>query len=184
MTTLLLGSSSVKQVVLINLAKTLLVDLWYLKLWMGTEAFEDSVDLVTDTDGLDHALAKTTNRQAGKGRVVAIQASDHVLLQKCPVDFALNIVSMQEMDPPVISAYFDDLYAIASQRPLVFYCCNRVEKTLPDGTVTRFHEYPWQTNNQVLWDDLCPWHQRYYTFKPPFYRPYDGPIRHRLVVMS
>jgi hypothetical protein len=29
-------------------------------------------------------------------------------------------------------------------------------------------------------DELCPWHLKYYSTKPPFYHDYDGPIRHRL----
>ncbi len=150
MTTLLLASGSASQVVLINLTKTLLVDIWYLKLWMGAEAFESSVDLVTDEDSLARALAKPTTNEAG-GRVVAIQASDRKLLRNCPVDVALNIASMQEMNPLVIAAYFDDMRAIASQRQLVFYCCNREEKTLPDGTVTRFAAYPWTKATRFSW---------------------------------
>jgi hypothetical protein len=181
MTALLLGSDSANRVVLINLTKTLLVDLWYLKLWMGEEAFESSVDLVTDEEGLLRALAKPMTM--GR-RVVAIQASDHRLLRQCPVDIALNIASMQEMNPPVIAAYFDDMRAITSQRNLVFYCCNREEKMLPDGTVIRFAAYPWHEADQILVDGLCPWHQFYYVLRPPFfYRPFDGPVRHRLVIL-
>jgi putative sugar O-methyltransferase len=184
MTALLLASGSANRVVLINLTKTLLVDLWYLKLWMGEEVFESSVDLATDDENLARALAKPATNEAGWGRVVAIQASDRKLLRNCPVDIALNIASMQEMNPQVIAAYFDDLRAIASQRQLVFYCCNREEKTLPDGTVTRFAAYPWHEGDQILVDELCPWHQKYYAFRPPFYRSYDGPIRHRLLTLA
>jgi hypothetical protein len=180
MTTLLLESSSAGQVIMINLTKTLLVDLWYLKLWMGTEVFESSVDLVTDEASLSKALAKSLTNAAG-GRVIAIQASNHELLQNCPVDLAMNIASMQEMNPPVTAAYFDDLRVIASRKDLTFYCCNRDVKTLPDGTVSKFNEYPWRASDRVLVDELCPWHQQYYTIRPPFYRSYDGPIRHRLV---
>jgi hypothetical protein len=180
MTTLLLASGSAGRVILVNLTKTLLVDLWYLKVWLGEEKYESQVTLVTDAEGLDRALAKPADI-SGVGHVIAIQASDHALLRRCPVDIALNIVSMQEMDPPVIADYFDDLRSIASKRQVTFYCCNREEKTLPDGVVTRFSEYPWHSGDQVMVDELCPWHQHYYTFKIPPYQPYDGPIRHRLV---
>ena len=158
----------------------MLVDLWYLKLWMGEEVFDSNVVVVTIEAGLASALAKPIPEG---GQVIAIQAEDHELLRLCPVGLTLNIASMQEMNPPIIKAYFDDMRAIASNQQLIFYCCNREEKILPDGTVTKFNEYPWRANDQILIDELCPWHQRYYSFIPPFYRPFDGSIRHRLVTL-
>jgi len=184
MTALLLASNSASRVVLVNLSKTLLVDLWYLKLWMGAENFEKSVDLVTGEDALLGLLEKPSDVSAREGKVIAIQAKDHMLLRYLPLTMAVNIASMQEMDPPVIAEYFNDLRNTQGNQPLVFYCCNRVEKFLPDGTITRFTSYPWSTNDNVLVDELCPWHQYYYSFFPPFFRPYDGPIRHRLVVLD
>ena len=182
MTSLLLGSCSAGRVILINLSKTLLVDLWFLRLWMGNQMFDSSVDRVTNPEEMSAAFDKTAG--SGFGRGIAIQAMDHQLLRECPANFVVNIASMQEMDPPVIAAYFDDFRSMASQRKLMFYCCNREEKYLPDGTITRFSDYPWASGDQILADELCPWHQQYYSFKPPFFRPYDGPIRHRLAVMS
>ena len=136
---------------------------------------------MTDEKALAQALAKRESGiPLGRG-VIAIQAADHKLLRACPVDVALNIASMQEMDPSDISAYFDDLRAIASHRQLALYCCNREQKRLPDGEVTRFAEYPWCSNDKIVVDELCPWHQQYYVCRPPAYRLYDGPIRHRLV---
>jgi hypothetical protein len=87
------------------------------------------------------------------------------------------------MDPPIIEAYFRDLRAISKRRELFFYSCNREEKILPDGTVTRFSEYPWHAKDQIIVDALCPWHQETYSYKPPFYWPYDGPIKHRLAIL-
>lgn len=182
MTSLLLASRSSGRVILVNLTKTLMVDLWFLRLWMGDQVFDTSVDLVTNPEELSTALGKPAG--AGFGRVIAIQAVDHKLLRECPANFAINIASMQEMDPPVIAAYFDDLRFIAGRQKLMFYCCNREEKSLPDGTLTRFCDYPWAVGDEILSDELCPWHQEYYSFKPPFFRPYDGPIRHRLAVMT
>ena len=181
MSTLLLASKSAGRVVLVNLTKTLLVDLWYLKLWMGAVDFEISVDLVVDEEGLARVLDKSKSLGSGVQQIIVIQASDHKLLQNCPIDVVLNIASMQEMDPPVVEAYFDDMRAIAFKRDLLFYCCNREEKKLPDGTVTRFADYPWRDDDQILVDGLCSWHQYYYSTRPPFYRPYDGPHMHRLV---
>ena len=51
---------------------------------------------------------------------------------------AININSMQEMNPPEVARYF----AFMRGRVEHFYCCNRVSKTLPDGTVTEFTAYP------------------------------------------
>ena len=181
MTTLLLASGTCRRVIAVNLSKTLLVDLWYLRLWMGGSAFQASVDLVTDEPGLGRALA---DNGRGPHRVIAIRASDSRLLRECPIDLAINIASMQEMDPPVTAAYFSELRAAAAGRAVTFYCCNREEKTLPDGTVARFASYPWRPDDEVLVDELCPWHQEYYATRPPFYRPYDGPIRHKLVVFG
>jgi hypothetical protein len=181
-TSLLLASRSAGRVILVNLTKTLMVDLWFLRLWMGDRVFDTSVDLVTNTEDLSTALNKSTSAEFG--RIIAIRAMDHQLLRQCSANFAVNIASMQEMDPPVIAAYFDDLRCIAGNQKLMFYCCNREEKNLPDGTITRFSDYPWTEGDEIHADELCPWHQQYYLFKPPFFRPYDGPIRHRLAVMT
>jgi hypothetical protein len=182
---LLLGSGSAGRVVLVNLSRTLLVDLWYLKLCLGAEAFGRQTVLVSGAGDLAAALARPPAE--GGPAVVAVQAADHELLRHCPLDVAFNIVSMGEMDPAVTEAYFADLRAVAAAQPgreLAFYCCNREEKTLPDGTVTRFADYPWREEDDALVDELCPWHQRYYAFRPPFYFPYDGPIRHRLAILA
>ena len=182
MTSLLLASRSAGRVILVNLTKTLMVYLWFLKLWMGDQVFGMSVDLATNPEELSTALGKPAD--AGFGRVIAIQAMDHQLLRECPPDFGVNIASMQEMDPPVIAAYFDDFRSIAGHKKLMLYCCNREEKSRPDGTITRISDYPWDASDEIFDYELCPWHQQYYSFKAPFLRPYDGPIRHRLAVMT
>jgi hypothetical protein len=181
----LLGSGSAGRVVLVNLTRTLLVDLWYMRLWLGEEAFGRTVGLVNRPGDLAAALARALAE--GGPAVVAVQAADHHLLRHCPMDVVFNVVSMGEMDPAVTEAYFADIRAAAAAQPgreLAFYCCNREEKTLPDGTVTRFAAYPWEREDRMLVDGLCPWHQRYYSFRPPFYFPYDGPIRHRLAILA
>ncbi|MDB4238737.1 sugar O-methyltransferase [Alphaproteobacteria bacterium] len=181
MSLLLLLSRSANRVILVNLTKTLMVDLWYLKLYMGDHMFKSSVDLISNSEELQAALVKPTSNLFGN--VIAIQADNHQILKDCKADFILNIASMQEMNPATIGSYFEDIRSIADKKKVVFYCCNREEKTLPDGTVTRFSEYPFHPGDNVMIDSLCPWHQYYYSFKPPFYRSYDGPLRHRLVEM-
>ena len=183
LTSLFLGSDLANQVLLVNLTKTLLVDLWYLKSDFGDKEFDRSVCLVTDEAGIIEAIDKK-NESARRPRVIAIQADNHALLRFCPIDIAVNVASMQEMEPKVIEDYFMDFRAVATRKPIAFYCCNREEKELPDGTITRYSEYPWRKEDKVLVDELCPWHQQYYTLYPPFYRPYDGPHRHRLLYLS
>ncbi len=179
MTSLLLQSKSAGKIILINLNKTLLVDLWYLKLWMGDRVFQESVDLVTNKDQLEEVLCKPAKIA---GNVIAIQAVNQDLLKYCPVELFINIASMQEMDPHIINRYFQNMREIQSKT--IFYCCNRIEKKLPDGTITKFEEYPWMSEDEIIIDELCPWHQEFYSFRPPFFRRYDGPIQHRLVNLA
>ena len=177
MTALLLDNKFAGTIILVNLNKTLLVDLWYLRIFLGENEFQTSVRLVQSSDDL--RLLSSEKEESGV-RVIAIQAENHQILGQCAIDLAINIVSMQEMNPEFISEYFDDLYTMSSKNDIAFYCCNRDEKSLPDGTITRFKDYPWRDGDKVLVNELCPWHQQYYSFLPPFFRSYDGPIRHQI----
>lgn len=112
-----------------------------------------------------------------KYSVVFLEAERFALMQKLPISLYINVASMQEMNTPVIERYFE--YMQTSTVPAHFYCCNREEKKLPDGTIIRFEDYPW--GGEVLLDELCPWYQHYPSVHPPFWQPFDGPHRHRLV---
>ncbi len=180
MTSLLVESGASQKVILVNLTKTLLVDLWFLKKWMGDRRFSTEVALAENETGLKQAISDQNIR------VVAVQATSHELIRNCEIDIAINIASMQEMDLANIEAYFSDLRNsdMARTGGPVFYCCNREEKNLPDGTVTRIMDYPWQPDDIVHVDEICGWHQKYYSRQFPFYHRYDGPIRHRLVKLA
>lgn len=172
MSALLLSRWPVAKVFVVNLTKTLLVDMIYLRRALpgvGTVLAESA----------DDARAALADPDA---RIIAVRAEDSGILRGLPVGLAINIASMQEMDPPTVAAYFDLLRA-APNRETWFYCCNRTEKTLPDGTLVAFGRYPWNPGDRVVVDGLCPWHQRWYRPWPPFYRAYDGPIRHRLAAL-
>lgn len=177
MASLFLKSQSAGQVFIINLNKSLLVDLYFIKKIMPSSDFEKYVCLVTDKDSLLEAIGS-------KKKVVAIMANHYELLQYCPVDVAINIASMQEMDMSIIEKYFYYLRTIATEKEIFFYCNNREIKVLPDGSVIRFSEFPWSVNDDILVDELCPWHQKYYSLTPPFYHKFDGSVRHRLVRLS
>lgn len=181
MTSLLLESGVASTVILVNLTKTLLVDLWFLKLWMGHEIFNNNVVLIDSLEDIDEL--RYTNKQ-NLIKVVAVEAKNHFLIQKLKYNLVINIVSMQEMNPTIIDSYFNDIRSAAESGNIYFYCANRVEKILPDGTITRFMDYPWKKNDIIIFDKACPWHEYYYSFRPPFYRNYDGVIWHRLVKIS
>lgn len=107
-------------------------------------------------------------------------------------DIAINVASMQEMDPSTVAAYFVFLRAHLEAANL-FYCCNRQSKTLPDGQVSAIDAYPWSPQDRVLESGLCPWHQYFLTAGVAAHGPrmlglpvpgiscYDGPHDHRLV---
>ena len=170
---LLLSLAPGLRIVSVNLSRTLLVDMVFLAKALPGVKFA----LATDAQGLKTLLADPGVR------AIALRAEDSGLLAECPLDLAANVVSMQEMDPPVIAGYFAALRA-SEGPPLAFYCCNRLEKTLPDGTVVRFRDYPWSARDEILLDEPCPWSQTFYTWRPPIYRKYDGPIWHRLALLE
>lgn len=170
LTSLILESSFRKRVILINLSKTLLVDLWYVKHLKGEKWFDENVTLITSK--LDIIDEK---------KLIAVEASNSSLIADLPINLFINIVSMQEMTRTSIKDYFAHMRSAADRRQVFFYCCNRVEKNLPDGTVIRFLDYPWSAKDLIISDELCPWHQTFYTGRLfPIYRKYDGPIKHRL----
>ena len=109
------------------------------------------------------------------------------------IDLAINIASMQEMTKDVIDQYFTML---RERKTGLFYCCNRLEKKLPDGQVIRFMDYPWTKEDQHLVDEKCPWHQFFFgrsgaeniklmnILPVPFLHKYDGVHWHRLSLLS
>ncbi len=113
-------------------------------------------------------------------RFVPVDASRFTDIAE-PVQVAMNVSSMQEMSLPVIHAYVNFLRARGG--PL-FYCCNRVEKTHPDGTVIRFEDYGWADRDQVILDRSSPWTDRWLNLRRLRFEPYDGTIRERLVHLA
>jgi len=169
MASLLLACLPKSRVILVNLTKALLVDMAF-----AFKAFPGAgMALVRDAEELDEAMGRTDIR------VLALGADLAPLLADIPIALGINILSMMEMDPPVTKAYFDVLRRCPRART-AFYCCNRVEKQLPDGTVTRFFDYPWDREDEILVDEPSPWDKFGYRGRPPFYYR-TNPIRHRLV---
>lgn len=162
-----------KKVISINLNEVLLVDYIYTRKIIS----DNSTVLIKDSSDLQTALEKN------EINLIYIQANNHSILHDIKINTSFNIVSMQEMNHNIIKQYFDILRNCKS-RSLYFYCCNRIQKTLPDKTKIMFLNYPWADSDEILVDELCPWHQKYYSIKPPFYHSYDGLIQHRLVKIN
>jgi hypothetical protein len=158
------------KVILVNLTKTLLVDLAFLH-----KAFPDSGYAYVETpDDIQAAIADPAVQ------VVAVRADFSALLQSIPIALAINIFSMMEMDPPVTAKYFEYLRNSPASTRTAFYCCNRDEKRIEDGTITRFLEYPWRSEDEILIDGESPWDTLAYRARPPFYYQPNS-VRHRLV---
>lgn len=161
------------QIVFIDLGRTLAFQAFYCN-----RAFPDArhglVMERSDLAGLDFAYCAAEDLRA---------------LEGVDFDLAVNVASMQEITASSREKYFDFLRRNLSG---LFYCCNRVSKTLPDGEVAAFHQYPWVSQDRHLIDEPC----RFYSWFPargraanpvrvlgmrvPFAHRYDGPIWHRL----
>jgi hypothetical protein len=177
MTNLLWSTNYSNNIILINLTKTLLVDLLHIKKNLSSNDFDNNVFLISENEKLKDIENLISNRKI----IILIEAKNHFFLDYLSFNLVINIASMQEMNNEVIKEYFDH---IQKKEDVYFYCCNRKQKFLPDGTVTKINEYPWKSNDRIIVDELCPWHQEYYTFSKPFYRKYDGPHIHQLRIMN
>ena len=167
MTSLLLKNNLVEKVILVNLTKTLLVDMIYLK--RVFKNFDSDSILIND----DKDLNLVENF-----KIIAIQADNYHFLKKIKKDLVINISSFQEMDIEVINNYMNYLYF--NKNPFSFYLCNRIEKILPDGSLIKFSEYGLSENDDIIFDELCVWHQDFYRLSPPFIVKFDGPHLHQL----
>ncbi|MDP6683396.1 MAG: putative sugar O-methyltransferase [Desulfobacterales bacterium] len=154
----------------INLGKSLFFDIFFSQKCLP----EESVALIQD-DSQKAMLFESHS-------LLFLAAETYYLLKELPIDLFINITSMQEMEPAVIDNYFEFMRH-SSSMPVYFYCCNRIEKILPDKTVVCFHKYPWK-DSIVLLDELCPWHQKYPEARFPIWRAFDGPIQHRMVQLK
>tara|TARA_Y100001968_G_scaffold155887_1_gene142395 strand:- start:480 stop:1403 length:924 start_codon:yes stop_codon:yes gene_type:complete len=169
----LLFLSTEKKIVNVNLNQVILVD--YL---CTRNIIPDGLTVLAETvEDLDKSINRTD------ARFILIRAENHHLLRQLKIHNVFNINSMQEMNPSTIREYFDDLRNCRSES-VYFYCCNREKKLLPDGTITQFSEYPWEDQDEIILDELCPWNQTSYAFRPPFRRKFDGSTRHRIVKLS
>lgn len=168
---------------LVDLGKTLLFQFYYLG-----RAFPDC----------KHEVILDANQEVR----VAFSNADFIY---CPAeyleqlsgfsfDLAINIASMQEMNPDSINRYFQFLRSHIRQENL-FYCCNRVSKIMPAGERSDFFNYPWIKDDAHLIDEPCPWVKYFFSFykaqkgpslfnlRIPFVNYFDGSHHHRLTIL-
>jgi hypothetical protein len=118
--------------------------------------------------------------------IFMVPAGNSDILYNKPIDLFVNMVSFGEMTIDSIDKYFSIVKS--SVNGAYLYCCNRMYKKLEGGEITRFSDYPWGGEINILVDEECPWHKHFYTTRsfrflpiPQIFRPYDGQIWHRLV---
>ena len=177
MGSILLQSGVAGKVIMINLTKTLFVDVYYAMTLPELEK-NNSMVLVDNENDLKIAVYDDNVK------MIFVEAVNCNILNASEANLVFNIVSMQEMDMKYIRIYFDQMREIAKKKPVHFYCCNRESKMLPDKTLIEFSSYPWKDQDKHYFDELCPWHQDYYRLIPKFYVSYDGPIIHRFTKLS
>jgi hypothetical protein len=163
-----------RKVIMVNLRKPLSADVAFVERAVPNVG----ISLVRNDAEMAAALASDSID------VIAVQADDAAALAAASIGAVFNLVSMQEMTPDVISAYFR--YLRAGPGRTAFYCCNRVHKVLPDGTVTEFDRYPWRDQDEILMDGICPWLSVFYSSSPPFWhkKPESSFCRHRLAYLA
>jgi putative sugar O-methyltransferase len=120
------------------------------------------------------------HKAISKHSIIFLEAEKYKILENLPVGLFVNIASMQEMDVHMIKTYFEIMKTSTVES--YFYCCNREEKILPDGSIIRFNDYPW--SGDILIDEPCPWYQKYPSSIPPFWRSFDGVHLHRLIKIN
>ncbi len=165
-----------------GLVKTILPNGRVISINLGKMSFFDVYHLSRAFPQEGCLLAKDATAAAASAGFVFLEAESAELLATFPVDLFINIASMQEMDMPVVEGYFAAMRASPGAR--YFYCCNRMEKILPDGSPIRFDAYPWAAADKVLVDGLCPWYEKFPTSTPPFWRRFDAPLHHRLAKLA
>lgn len=172
LTSLLITAGVCQKVIMVNLTKTLFVDVSS-ALMLPEFSEPTSITLVQNQDEMKEAISND------EVKIIALEAQNYDVLQYSEATLAFNIASMQEMDMVHIEGYFDQLRILAKKNELYFYCCNRESKFLPDKSEISFRDYPWSKEDHYYFDELCPWHLYYYSCFPPIYKKYDGPLRHR-----
>jgi len=143
----------------VNLTETLINDLYILD--MCEINLKHSIKLVeNENDNLDDR------------RLYIVPSNLKNFLKDKKIDLFINIASFQEMTVDEIYNYFEIIKYEGSK----LYCCNREYKKLVGGEEIYFDKYPWKgVKFKYFWEN-CPWHRKYYTFRPPFISSFPNTI--------
>lgn len=106
-------------------------------------------------------------------KIFLVPSTNKNFLINTDIDLFVNVASFQEMNEQEIEKYFQIIKSNNSN----FYICNREKKILPAGEIIIFDNYPWSTAKFKFYEN-CKWYQYYYAFRYPFFRKYDGNIKH------
>lgn len=125
-----------------TLIKTLCPDAKILFINLGRNLLIDAICFSAVFPDIEPLLFQQPDRQLlDNNEIIFLEAEHFERMQNLPIGLFINVASMAEMDLPVINRYFE--YMRTSTIESHFYCCNREEKTLLDGSVIRFDDYPW-----------------------------------------
>jgi hypothetical protein len=140
-------------------------------------------NLIIDKTNIDLkksvTLVEDVNTHSEDSKMFLIPSNNKRFLMNKKIELFINIVSFQEMTNYEINEYFE----IIKNNKSKLYCCNREYKKLPGGEELYFEKYPFLNSKKLFWEN-CPWHQKYYSLRPPFIHKYDGNIKHCLVDFS
>ena len=153
------------KIIYVNLGKNLLIDSYHYFM-----IFSNHKPLL---------LKKHNLNKINDYSMFLIEAENYSLIQSINIDIFINVASMQEMDIKTINNYF--MFMRNNPKESFFYCCNRVSKTLADKSVIKFNDYPWSSNDLVFLNEKCDWYTKFPILFPPFWKSFDGEIKHKLV---
>ena len=89
------------------------------------------------------------------------------------------------MNTDIVSNYFKNY--IVSVHGTYLYSCNREQKVLPDGTITKEKDYPLDGFTQKILYEKAPWYLTHYKLRrglipiPKIKIPFIGPLIHKLL---
>ena len=124
-------------------------------------------------------LVENVNNYCKDSIMTLIPSSKKKFLTNKKIELFINIATFQEIPNNEINEYFE----IIKNNKSKLYCCNREYKKLPGGEELYFEKYPFSNSKKIFWED-CPWHQKFYSLRPPFIHKYNGNIKHCLVDFS